>query len=127
MARKMTPKERRLREALDAEDYRPCCGTCPFWDDMEIEENMHVNPNDVTWQGICRRHAPVSQPVYPITLATLTVHFPRTYKDDWCGDHPEISEWLERNPPEREWEGYPQPRLRPEERGEQTGKGPSGG
>lgn len=54
------------------------CGDCRFWDDKGTE------------YGACRRYAPRAA-VRPDTptdeLAEAPPLWPRTYHEDWCGEH----------------------------------------
>jgi hypothetical protein len=72
-------------------DDMPTCATCFFWYTVFGET------------GECRRHAPRPYTFDATKLdseSTPDAVFPRTYEDDWCGEHPEIVAMLRaRRPP----------------------------
>lgn len=55
---------------------RPTCETCPFW-------NRH-HKDDLG--GQCRKDPP--------KLKRGISNWPSTYEAEWCGCHPDFSDWL---------------------------------
>lgn len=73
-------------------EQRPTCETCPYWD--QFATNLYV--------GICRRHAPVAVMVSLAQTENDDAEinpdptFPCVTAEEWCGEHPDMPEWIAR-------------------------------
>lgn len=65
---------------------RPTCETCPFWDRKGFGLPRDPNQN----MGACHFNAPTPHQGPLFQGAGV---WPDTSKDDFCGQHPQFSEW----------------------------------
>lgn len=94
-----TDNDRRVKRRT-MED-RASCGSCAYWV-LEHDKSDDGYQNE----GICRRRAPVALPSVDVTsdgtspggVYGLLAAWPRTFAEDWCGDHGTRADYGGRKP-----------------------------
>lgn len=82
MSRATTREDGAMTRAVREGD-RPTCATCPYWYDRWRDPNIN--------EAQCRRYPPQWQ-------GSNQNGWPRTYRRDFCGDHPAFPAFLVSSP-----------------------------